>query len=126
MDFEWDAEKNAANIQEHGIDFEDAKVAFDRAALEKIDGRRNYGEERWIRLGWMDDIPICMVFTRRPGVVRFISARLAEKAEEEELVSQVEGEKLIQQGKWKQKNLVRKKKKRKLKRIELKIDRQER
>ncbi|MGH6912259.1 MAG: BrnT family toxin, partial [Geminicoccales bacterium] len=49
--FDWDEEKNTANIEKHGIDFEDViPVFFSRQALIVQDNRKDYGEDRFIVL----------------------------------------------------------------------------
>lgn len=100
MKFGWDEGKNRRNIVKHGIDFQDAKGLFHSQLgyLDKEDDREDYGEERRVRLGWMQDLPICLVYTIRAEVIWIISARLAEKSEEIVLIRQVSGEKQFQQG----------------------------
>jgi uncharacterized DUF497 family protein len=45
--FEWDRDKAVANWQKHGVSFEEAMGAFrDPFAIEIIDDRMDYGEER--------------------------------------------------------------------------------
>jgi uncharacterized protein (DUF4415 family)/uncharacterized DUF497 family protein len=51
MAFESDAAKNTANFAKHGIDFQDAVRIFEGPVLEKIDRRRDYGEERIAAVG---------------------------------------------------------------------------
>src|SRR5437899_9166180 len=53
LDFEWDDEKAARNIRDHeGVTFEQAAAAFsDPFAVEWIDEREEYGEERSVLLG---------------------------------------------------------------------------
>ena len=81
MDFEWDAAKCAANIQKHRIDFEDAIGIFEGPILEAPSPRG--AEMRWIALGETEGRVIAVIFTRREGVVRIISARAARKNERE-------------------------------------------
>jgi len=46
-EFEWDNNKAAANWHNHGVTFHQAVKAFsDHFAIERIDDRENYGEER--------------------------------------------------------------------------------
>ena len=46
-EFEWDADKAAANWQRHGVSFQQAvAAATDPFALEFLDDREDYGEER--------------------------------------------------------------------------------
>ncbi|MGL6159894.1 BrnT family toxin [Microbulbifer sp.] len=82
MRFEWDPEKNVANIRKHGIDFADAKDIFNHPMLALPDDREDYGEERWVALGWIRALIGVVVYTERRGdVIRIISARKATKSE---------------------------------------------
>ncbi|CAE6888944.1 hypothetical protein R69608_02227 [Paraburkholderia nemoris] len=82
MRFEWDELKNQINIRKHGIDFRDAVDVFDHPVLTAIDQREDYGEERWIALGWMAAIVGVVVYVERNAdVIRIISARKATKHE---------------------------------------------
>lgn len=65
MQFEWDEDKNATNIQKHGIDFADVHVMFQSPMLVDIDDRMEYGEERWIGIGPLYLIIAVIVFTER-------------------------------------------------------------
>jgi uncharacterized DUF497 family protein len=50
--FEWDDDKAAANLRDHGVAFEKAvKAIADPFAVEWIDSSRGYGEERCNLLG---------------------------------------------------------------------------
>jgi uncharacterized protein len=51
LSFEWDEEKNASNVENHGIDFLDAALIFENPTIEAIDDRADYGELRCIALG---------------------------------------------------------------------------
>jgi len=82
MRFEWDDNKNRTNIRKHGIDFADAADIFNHPVLTLFDGREDYGEERWIALGWIKAIMGVVVYVERDGdVIRIISARKATKSE---------------------------------------------
>ncbi|KFX62155.1 hypothetical protein KBK24_0127230 [Burkholderia sp. K24] len=82
MRFEWDEVKNQINIRTHGIDFRDAVNVFDHPVLTAMDQRQDYGEDRWIALGWMVAIVGVVVYVERSAdVVRIISARKATKHE---------------------------------------------
>lgn len=127
MEFEWDSAKNAKNIEKHGIDFEDIKPLFSSTQpfLDREDDREDYGEERRVRLGWVQDLPFCVVYSIRGAIIRIISARLAESAEEEVLLAAVEGEKKLQQAKWEKDQLIERSKEVERKRIESKKEREE-
>lgn len=82
MRFEWDEEKNKLNIQKHGIDLADAADIFNHPMLTALDTREDYGEERWIGLGWIYAVVGVVIYTERVGdIVRIISARKATKQE---------------------------------------------
>jgi uncharacterized DUF497 family protein len=85
MDFEWDEEKAAYNQREHGVSFAFATKSFrDQRALEKIDDRQDYEEERIIRTGYASDKLLTVVYTERNEAYRLISARIADKNEQDE------------------------------------------
>ena len=76
MEFEWDEEKNRIKIRKHGIDFTDAIDVFNHPVLVAFDGREDYGEERWIALGWMRARLAVVIYVERQGpIVRIVSAR---------------------------------------------------
>lgn len=55
--FDWDNKKAAANWRDHGVSFNQAVKAFsDVFAVEKIDDREDYGEERINLLGMCDGV----------------------------------------------------------------------
>ena len=70
--------KNAANIENHGIDFLDAALIFERPILEAIDDRADYGELRCIALGLSGDTVLHVIYTwRGEKTIRMIGARKA-------------------------------------------------
>ncbi|MGO8816254.1 MAG: BrnT family toxin [Terriglobia bacterium] len=84
LDFEWDDIKAAENVRSHGVSFAHAALAFrDPFAVEWIDLREDYGEERIILLGMTDDHILTVVYTERAERVRIISARPATKNEQD-------------------------------------------
>ena len=81
MDFEWNAKKNQANIEKHGIDFEFAKEIFAGIRLSKRDNRKDYGEDRFLALGLFDQFVLLAVYTQRDQKIRLISVRRANAQE---------------------------------------------
>lgn len=77
MHFEWNDNKNESNIQKHDLDFQDAVLVFEKPILKRVDARKNYGEERYIALGELDDTVVVVVYTMRADTVRIISMRRA-------------------------------------------------
>ena len=85
MNFEWDENKNQANIKKHGVDFRDACYVFaDQFALNMPDDEHSDNEERWLLLGASPNGKILLVVhTARIGdIIRIISARRATKNEQ--------------------------------------------
>ena len=74
MEFEWDDEKNSANILKHGVDFIDAMLIFDTFVLSAEDRRHDYGERRVRSIGMVDDGCFVVVHTQRGSSMRLISA----------------------------------------------------
>ena len=78
MEFEWDEQKNQANITKHELDFADAARIFRLPLRISLDQRQNYGEERWIGLGMLDGRVVLIVFTEPDEkIIRIISLRKA-------------------------------------------------
>ena len=79
MKFEWDDEKNRENMRRHGIDFADATEVFTHPMLTSLDDRKDYGEDRWVGIGLMQNIVAVVVYVEwiEEDRVRFISARPA-------------------------------------------------
>jgi hypothetical protein len=88
MLFEWDESKRRANLAEHGIDFEAAKRIFDGPVVEQIDDREGYGELRLGAFGQVDGVVLAVVYTWRGENRRLISARRAEKREQQKYYAQ--------------------------------------
>ena len=81
-DFEWDEAKAADNHAKHGISFETAIRVFDDVfAIERLDDREDYGEDRYSILGMVDGRLLYVAYTVREGIIRIISARGAEPYE---------------------------------------------
>ncbi|UXE59579.1 MAG: BrnT family toxin [Woronichinia naegeliana WA131] len=81
MEIEWDNNKAASNLIKHKIDFEDAKNIFlDPNRLERED-KRDYNETRIQVIGIVNQVVLFIVYTKRNGKNRIISARRANKNE---------------------------------------------
>ncbi|UAJ74029.1 BrnT family toxin [Synechocystis sp. PCC 7339] len=82
MQFEWDEAKNLENIRKHEIDFADVPSMFDSEMLIEFDNRSDYGEERWIGIGFLGPGVAVVVWTERfQNLIRIISARRANNHE---------------------------------------------
>jgi uncharacterized protein len=83
--FEWDDAKAAANYAKQGVTFDAARDVFkDAFAIEQVDDRHDYGEDRWTILGMAGDRLLLVAYTMRDDRIRIISARAAEPYERRE------------------------------------------
>ncbi len=81
-EFEWDDAKSDSNLQKHGVSFEDARLVFrDAFAIEQLDNRADYGEDRFVLTGMAKGFLLVVVYTEREDQIRIISARKADKQE---------------------------------------------
>ncbi|HEY1362630.1 MAG TPA: BrnT family toxin [Xanthobacteraceae bacterium] len=64
---EWDDAKAERNLANHGISFDTASLAFeDPFAVAREDRRHDYGEDRYVLLGMVDDRLLAVTIPRRP------------------------------------------------------------
>lgn len=81
-DFDWYPPKAASNLKDHKVSFEQAKGVFnDPFAIEFIDDREDYGEERYVIIGMTENRLLTVVYTYREETTWIISARQAEPHE---------------------------------------------
>jgi uncharacterized DUF497 family protein len=72
-------------LARHGVSFDAATRVFaDPFAIERVDDRRDYGEERFVIVGMVDGRLLFVAFTMRAERIRIISARGAEPLERRE------------------------------------------
>ena len=82
-DYEWDDAKAATNLVKHGVSFESACGVFsDPFAIEVLDDRLDYGEERYSIVGMASGRLLFVAYTMRTEAIRIISARGAEPLEQ--------------------------------------------
>ena len=81
-EFAWDDDKAASNAEKHGVSFAAARSVFrDPFAIELLDDRMDYREERYILFGMAHGSVLVVVYTERQNRNRIISARKAEPNE---------------------------------------------
>lgn len=81
LKYEWDENKNKANLQKHSISFERAKEVFEDQNAVEFRGNSST-EFRILRIGkTLSKILIAVVYTLRSVSIRIISARQASKEE---------------------------------------------
>ncbi len=83
MKFEWDQNKAASNLSNHGISFDEAKTVFnDPLYVDFFDPDHSYNEHRYIIIGQSTDNRLLLVaYTEREDTIRLISAREATRKE---------------------------------------------
>lgn len=81
--FEWDKNKEKANIKKHGISFIEASSVFiDFLAETFFDKDNSIIEDRYIQIGKSENNRVLVIaFTDRNDIIRIISARKATKKE---------------------------------------------
>ena len=77
--FEWDVNKAASNLQDHGVSFDEAASVFhDPLALLNGDPDHSVGEERLLLMGMSSRRRLLVVsHVERPPRTRLVSARPA-------------------------------------------------
>ena len=78
---EFDATKRAATLEVRGLDMALAGDVFADDTLTVEDDRRDYGEDRFITVGFLDETMVVLVWTPRAGGYRIISMRKANERE---------------------------------------------
>lgn len=87
LEIEWDGKKDKANAKKHGVSFDEARTVFyDEYAIQFFDPEHSESEDRFILLGTsfkLKTLVVCHCFRKEETVVRIISARKADKDEEQ-------------------------------------------
>ncbi len=84
MRFDWDPEKEKANLDKHGISFAEAIELFSSGVdyLEIYDEDHSQDEDRFIAIGAVAERIVLVAYTERPeDTIRVISARPATRQE---------------------------------------------
>lgn len=86
--FVWDPNKDRANHRKHGVRFEEAATAFrDENAKVYFDPDHSNREDRFILLGLsfqLRVLVVCHCYREADRIVRIISARKADRREQED------------------------------------------
>ena len=90
LEFDWHDAKADANLQSHGVSFDLAMTVFrDPFAVERLDDREDYGEERFVIIGMAEgNVVLFVAYTEREGRIRIISARRATQYEQDDYFRQ--------------------------------------
>ncbi|MDP5337034.1 MAG: BrnT family toxin [Nodularia sp. (in: cyanobacteria)] len=83
MEFEWNPDKAASNIEKHGVSFQEAATVFnDLLSVTFPDRDHSIGENRYVIIGISGFGQVLVVaHTERGEKVRIISARKATRQE---------------------------------------------
>jgi len=86
LEFEWHEAKAESDLELHSVSFELAKTVFkDPFAVERLDDREDYGEQRFIVIGMAEGhVLLFVAYAEREGRIRIISARRATKHEQDD------------------------------------------
>jgi uncharacterized protein len=85
----FDRAKREKTLAERGLDFRLAKEVFQSVHLTRPDDRRDYGEQRFVSAGWLEERIVIIVWTPRGRARRVISMRKANKREIKKLSPQL-------------------------------------
>jgi uncharacterized DUF497 family protein len=90
LQFEWRSAKAEANFRSHGVSFDLAKTVFkDPFAIEFLDDREEYGEQRFVIVGMAEGkVLLFVAYTEREERIRVISARRATQYEKDDYFQQ--------------------------------------
>lgn len=80
---EYDPAKRSATLRDRGLDMADAGGVFEGETITVEDDRRDYGETRYITVGFLADRMVFVAWTSREGARRIISMRKANAREQE-------------------------------------------
>ena len=81
MAVEFDAAKRNATLEARGLDMARAAEVFSGVTLTVEDDRHDYGEDRFITIGFLDATMVVLVWTPRDRAHRIISMRRANERE---------------------------------------------
>ena len=87
--FVWDEARRRLNLRKHGIDFADANRIFRGVTFTAEDTREDYGEQRFLTLGLLEDQVVSVTHTEQGEEIRIISIRKATKHEARFYFSQI-------------------------------------
>lgn len=82
MKIEYDEAKRQITLEQRGLDFADASQVFQGTHYTLEDERKDYGEPRFITIGFMNERMVVMAWTPRAQAKRIISMRKANEREQ--------------------------------------------
>ena len=82
MTVQFNEAKRKSTLETRGLDMARADEVFAGSTLTVRDQRREYGESRFITIGFLDDRMVVLVWTPRNEDLRIISMRKANEREQ--------------------------------------------
>ena len=82
MEIVWDESKNRLNVEKHMLDFADALEVLESPHLVCEDRRKDYGEQRFVAVGYLRCRMVVIIYTMRKSIYRIISMRKANAREQ--------------------------------------------
>ena len=79
---QFDAAKRDASLQSRGLDMARSDEVFAGVTLHVDDDRQDYGEDRFIAMGFPDGRMVVLLWTLRNNTTRIISMREANEREQ--------------------------------------------
>ena len=83
IEFTWSEAKRESNLAKHRLDFADAAGVFRGVTFTLEDTRYCYSERRYVTLGLLREVPVCIIHTDHAQQIRIISFRKASRREAE-------------------------------------------
>ena len=81
MKISYDPQKRADTLANRGLDFDDVPEVFAGDVYETEDNRRDYGEVRWLTVGFLNGRLVIVVWTQRGDTHHVISMRRCNERE---------------------------------------------
>jgi uncharacterized DUF497 family protein len=82
MRIDYDPAKRAATLEARGLDMAQAGEVFDGPTLTVEDDRQDYGESRFLTIGFLASRTVVLAWTQREAGRRIISMRKANDREQ--------------------------------------------
>lgn len=87
-----DPRKRALTLQRRGLDMQRAREVFAGVHFTRIDDRADYGESRFVTVGWLDSRMVVFVWTPRGPARRVISMRHCHERESRKIQAALFGQ----------------------------------
>lgn len=91
MTVSFDPAKRLATLEARGLDMARGEDLFEGPYTTAFDDRFDYGETRFVTVGYLDGRMVVMVWTFRESVRRIISLRKANEREQADFRSRLRG-----------------------------------